>query len=571
MKKKLLSVLLVLSMALSLAACGGNNDNADKNDNTGNETNEENAGTDDDAGADDTASGEGVTFTASLASEPETIDPGLNSASDASSYIQHAFEGLMKFTTSEEPGIEPELVPGQAAEEPTVSEDGLTYTFKLRDDIFWSDGEPVTANDFVYAWQRIVNPATASDYSYIIAMVENAQEIEKGEKDPSELGVSAPDDKTFEVKLVSPCAYFLQLCAFSSLMPLREDVVEGNDSWTFDNYIVNGKYVVTEWVHDDYILMEKNDKYYAPDEVKTESIKWVLKDDDNALLADYRSGALDFINQVPADEAPSLIQEGVLNTIPQLGTYAVVFNTEVDAFNDPNVRKAFSLAIDRNYICDSITQTNETPANAWVPTGVPNGESGDFNESKGGYYSVDAADYEKNCEEAKQLLADAGYPDGEGFPVVTYLYNTMDRHQKIYESLAYMWQEVLGVTVTGSNQDWNVFLESRTNGDFELARHGWIADVSDPINFLDMWTTGNGNNYAQWSNEEYDKLIADSFLEADVNKRAEILHQAEDLMLGEEHIIAPLYFYTEFYCLNPEIKGASHTQLGYWHFWNLEK
>lgn len=567
MKRKLLSVLLVLGMTLSLAACGNN----DEGNETETETEDGNDAGESETEDEGTAAGEAVDFSACIASEPETIDPSLNSSLDGATYIQHTFEGLMKFATTEEVGVEPEIVPGQAAAEPTVSEDGLVYTFQLRDDIFWSDGEPVTANDFVYSWRRIVDPATASDYSYILAMVVNASEIEKGEMAPTELGIKAVDEKTVEITLVTPTPYFLELCTFSCLVPLREDVVQGNDSWTFDNYIGNGKYKITAWEHDNFIEMDKNDQYYAPDEVKTNSIRWVLKDDVNAILADYKSGTVDFIKQFPTDELPSLLDDGTVKTAPQLATYAAVFNVEVEAFKDPRVRKAFSLAIDRNYICEQITQAGELPANAWVPPGEPNGDSGDFNEAKGGYYSIDPADYEKNCEEAKALLADAGFPDGEGFPVVNYLYNTDDRHQKIYEALAFMWQDVLGVTVTGSNQDWNVFLETRTTGDFEVCRHGWVADISDPINFLDMWTTGNGNNYAQFKSEEYDQLIADSFKEVDVNKRTEILHKAEDIILDQEAILAPIFFYKDPYALNPELKGASYTQLGYWHFWNIEK
>lgn len=564
MKKKLVSLLLVVCMAASMVACGSSDNGAASN-NDGSATTE-NGG---DAAGGDAAAGDTM-ITACIASEPETIDPSLNSSVDGATYIQHTFEGLMKFQAVDGQ-VEPEVVPGQAAAEPTVSEDGLVYTFTLRDDIYWSDGEPVTAQNFVYSWQRIVDPATASDYCYIIDMVANSKEIQAGEKDKSELGIVALDDKTLEITLVSPCAYFMDLCAFSSLMPLREDVVEGNDAWTFDNYVGNGKYVISEWTHDESIVMTVNDKYYAQDEIKNDGITWKLMDDANAMLADFRSGSLDFINSVPVDETEALLAEGTLKTTPYLGTYCAVFNTEEAPFDNALVRQAFSLAIDRNYICEKITQCGETPASGWVPTGTTNYAGGDFRVDGGEYYSVAEEDYEANCAKAKELLAEAGYPDGEGFPVVTYLYNTDDKHQKIYEALAYMWQDVLGVQVTGSNQDWNVFLSTRSDGDFEVARHGWIADYNDAVNFLDMYMTSQigGNNYARWSNEEFDNLITASITETDTAKRQEILHQAEDLMM-EDMIVAPLYFYVEPYCLSTDLTGASHTSLGYWFLWNLE-
>lgn len=577
MKKKIVSLLLAACMAVSLAACGGNGNNAASDgQNSGTEQGgaASDEGTGDAAGdagtGDAAASGGSTVITACIASEPETIDPSLNSSVDGATYIQHVFEGLMKYQAVDGQ-VEPEVIPGQAAEEPTVSEDELTWTFKLRDDIFWSDGQPVTANDFVYSWRRIVDPATASDYNYIIDMVENAVAIRNEEMEKDQLGITAVDDKTLEIKLISPCAYFRELCAFSSLMPLREDIVEGNDSWTFENYMGNGKYVISNWTHDDVIEMTVNDKYYAQDEIKNTGINWKLMDDANAMLADFRSGSLDFINEVPVDETAALMAEGTLQITPYLGTYTAVFNIEKEPFNDPLVRQAFSLAIDRSYICETVTQRGEQPASGWVPSGITNYAGGDFREDGGDYYSVDPADYEANCEKARELLAQAGYPGGEGFPVVEYVYNTNDGHQKIYEALAYMWQQELGVTVNGSNQDWNVFLDTRSVGDFEVARHGWIADINDAINFLDMWTTSQigGNNYARWSNTEFDQLVADSVNEMDVAKRQEILHKAEDLMM-EDMIVAPIYFYVEPYCVSERLTGPCHTSLGYWFLWNLE-
>lgn len=507
-----------------------------------------------------------LNLTVCIASEPETIDPSLNSSMDGATYILHAFEGLMKFEPKEDK--EAEIVEGQA-QSYEVSTDQLTYTFHLRDDIKWSDGKAVTAKDFVYAWRRLVNPATASDYATFINCVKNAQEIVAGTKKVEELGIEAVDDKTLVVTLVAPTAYFLGLCANAQLVPLREDIVEGNDSWTFgsDSYVSNGAYTVSEWNHDESIVMVKNDNYYEKDKVSVEKIIWKLLADDNAILAGFRGGELDMINTVPVDETASLISEGTLKVLPQLGTYCAVFNTQKAPFDNPLVRQAFSLAIDRSYICENVVQTGVEPASAWVPSGISNGSGGDFRRDGGDYYNISKAGYKANCEMARELLAQAGYPDGKGFPVVEYLYNTMDSHQKIYEAMGNMWSNVLGVTVTGSNQDWNVFLTTRETGDFQMARHGWVADYNDAMNFLDMYTTSNigGNNYPRWSNKEYDNLIDKAVREKDGNERQRMLHQAEDKLMMDSAIL-PIYFYVDKYCLNNRITGMYHSPLGYYFF-----
>ncbi len=541
--RKVISVVLAATMVFSLAACGK---------------------TDEKEGD---ASKKAINMTACIASEPQTIDPSLNSSMDGASYILHLFEGLMKFDAADDG--ESKIIEGQA-KKVDISEDKLTYTFHLRDDIKWSDGKDVEAKDFVYAWKRLVDPKTASDYQQFINCVLNAPEIVAGTKDISELGVKAIDSKTFEVKLIAPAAYFLDMTAGAQLVPLREDVVEGNTEWTFqpETLISNGAFVMKEWMHDDAIKMVKNDKYYDQKNVTVNELTWKLMADQNAMLAGFKGGTLDMINDVPVDEVKNLLEEGTLVTLPQLGTYAVVFNSEVAPFNNPKVREALSLAIDRNYICEKVVQTGVEPASAWVPSGIPSlsndGKESDYREEGGAYYSVDADKYEDNVKKAKQLLSDAGFPDGKGFPVVTYLYNTSDAHQKIFEALENMWSTELGITVTGSNQDWNVFLKTRTDGDFEVCRHGWVADFQDAINFLDMWTTSSidGNNYARWSNKEYDKLISKSITETDSEARNKILHQAEDIFM-KDAAIAPLYFYRDRNCMNKDIKGMFHSSLGY--------
>lgn len=518
-----------------------------------------------------------------VASEPQTIDPALNSAVDGAIMAQHFFEGLMKWADSGKPVNDKgnmnfaELVNGQASSyQKVVNDDGtVTYTFKIRPDAKWSDGKAVTANDFVYSWRRLADPNTAADYCYMIDMVKGYAEVNSGEADPSTLAVSAPDASTFEVVLTYDCPYFLEICAFPAAFPVREDVVSAEpDTWTTSNgsknYITNGPWKMAEWVHDSYIKMVPNEYHYDVANLGPDSITFRLMADSNAMLAGFRSNDLQYINQVPVDETPSLIASGELDIVDYIGTYYVSYQTQAEPFDDWRVRKAFTLTIDSKYIVEQITQSGQVPATGFVPAGVydanPTGD--DFRTVGGDYWEAPLTDeiYQKNCEEARQLLAEAGYPNGEGFPVVTYLYNTSDAHKAVGEALQQMWQKALNVTVQLQNQEWNAFLETRKNGDFQVARNGWIADYNDPISFLDMWLTGGGNNDGQYSNPEYDAAIKEAKSSADPAVRMAAMHRAEDIIMGEDWALGPIYFYTNSYMMKENIKGAFYTPLGYYIF-----
>lgn len=525
--------------------------------------------------------GEGFNLAVNLASEPQSIDPALNSAVDGAIMVQHMFEGLMKWQDSGTEAVgsdgtanAAELVEGQAESyEKAVNEDGtVTYTFKLRSDAKWSDGQPVTANDFVYSWQRLVTPETAADYNYMLDCVVNANEIMAGEMDPAELGVSAPDDSTFVVTITSDLPYFLELCAFPSMMPVRQDVIEAKgDQWTFDpaTYISNGSYKMKEWNHNAEIICEKNENYYDYANLGPETITFKLMDDQNAMLSGYNSGELDFIEDMPQAELPNLLASGDLKIVDYIGTYYVCFQTQKAPFDNPLVREAFTLAVDRTHIVNNVTQAGQVEADGFVPAGVYDAEGAtgdDFRTTGGSYYAPTDADYEANCEKARELLAEAGYPNGEGFPVVEYLYNTSDAHKAVAEALQNMWEEQLGVTVTLNNQEWAVFLQTRKDGDYSIARNGWIADYNDPMSFLDMWLTGGGNNDAQYSNAEYDELIQQAKATDVQEDRMEYMHQAEDIIIGQDHALCPLYFYTQKYMLRDGVEGMYYTPLGYFFF-----
>ncbi|MDR3276543.1 MAG: peptide ABC transporter substrate-binding protein [Treponema sp.] len=517
------------------------------------------------------------TVTAVFGSEPNTIDPALNSSVDGAIYIQHAFEGLYKYVDA---GVAPvnglgkaQVVPGMAASAPAkqVNADGtVVLTYTLRSGLKWSDGSAFTAHDFVYTWQRLVDPETAADYSYMIDMVVNANEIMAGEKAPSELGIRAVNDTTLVITLVNDCAYFDEIAAFPATFPVQKATIDkAGDQWTFDpaTYVSNGPYRMKEWVHNSYILFEKNPNYYET--VKgPDTIKWALMDDSNAQLVGFRNGELDFIENVPVAEIPSLIAAGSLHIADYLGTYYVSFNNAKAPFTDPRVRKAFSLAIDRNYIVNQITQAGQQPASGFVPAGMSDAAVGsDFRATGGDYYSLADADYQKNVAEARQLLADAGYPNGQGFPVVEYLYNTLESHRAIGEALQDMWTTALGVNVTLSNMDWAVFLDVRKQGDYiGAARDGWIGDYNDPVGFLDMFVSGGGNNNTQYANPEFDSIIAQVKATSVQADRMRLMHQAEDILVGRDASMAPIYFYTQTYMLNPQVTGMYYTPLGYFFF-----
>lgn len=525
-----------------------------------------------------------------LASEPETIDPALNSAVDGAMMINHFFEGLIKWVDDGKGNAILDF--GQAESmDKVVNDDGtVTYTFKLRSDAKWSDGQAVTAGDFVYSWQRLVAHDTASPYNYQLDMVKGYDAIANGtptgEKtkdesgndvdvisyaDPSTLAVSAPDDSTFVVTLTYDCPYFKEICAFPSTFPVRKDVIESaGDQWTFDvaTYISNGPYKMSEWVHNSYIKAVKNDQYYDLANLGPDTLTFQLMDDANAIYSAFTSGTLQFIEEVPNDEIQTLLASGELNIVDYLGTYYVSFNNQKAPFDNALVREAFSLVIDRNYIVENVTQTGEVPATAYVPSGVYDaaGPSGDsFRDVGGEYYSVKAEDYEANCEKARALLAEAGYPEGKGFPAVEYLYNTNDRHKAIAEALQQMWQTELGVTVTLNNQEWGVFTDVRRQGNYTIARDGWIADYNDPCTFLDMFYTGAGNNDPKYANAEYDKYIDEAKSTSDQAVRMKAFHNAEDIIMSESGV-APIYFYTQKYMLDDTVSGMYYTPLGYFFF-----
>ena len=445
------------------------------------------------------------TLRLNLSSEPDYLDPALNSSVDGACLAANSFSGL--YTYNEE-GV---CVPA-CAEGYEVTEDGLTYTVTLKEGLKWSDGSDLTAADFEYSWKRAASDETAADYGYMYSGFEGY---------PNDLAVTAIDDTTLEFVLAAPCAYMEDLMAFPTFYPVKQEAVEAYEDWqtspggwcTEAGFVSNGAYVCTGWDHDVSMTYEKNPYWYNADEVTVEKLEYMLSADDTAIYAAYNAGDLDFADSVPTDEVASLLDNPEFYIVDELGTYYVAFNAKSAIFEGKTaeqaacMREAFSVLIDRDYICENIGQTGQIAANSFIPLGMADGNGGVFKaDAEDGYFDAYAIndDYDATVEKAITLLKAAGYEFGEDgmlsdeTPIqLEYLTNTTSGHIAIAESIQQDLAAV-GIELTIQQQDWNVFLEERKAGNFDFAREGWIADFNDPINMLEMWITDSGNNDCQF-------------------------------------------------------------------------
>lgn len=508
--------------------------------------------------ADETeAASEGKQLSVQVGPDPETIDPALNSAVDGGNMILHLFECLL--TVDQEGNI----APGQA-ESWETSEDGLTWTFHLRDGLKWSDGSDLTANDFVYSWKRVCDPEVAAPYAEtVLGMVEGFDAATDGDLDA--LAVTAVDDKTLEVKLSNPCTYFDSLAAFATLSPVQEATVEANgDAWAIEpsTYICNGPFMITEWVPGAYIITEKNPNYWNADAIKLGSIKWNLIEDSNAAYSAYQNGEVLMIKDVPTEEIPSLEGNSDFYVDPIIGTYYISFNDAVEPFDNPLVRKALNLAVDRTYVADTLMQGTYSAATNFMGPGWKDMDGKDFMENANGGEAYLPA--EADIEGALAALEEAGYPNGEGLPVLHYSTNEAGYHKVVAEYLQQAWKEI-GVTLEVDIVEWSSFTPMRRNGEYEIARNGWVGDYSDPSNMLDLLCTSNGNNDGKYSNEEYDAAMETARSTTDPSERSAALHQAEDIMMND-YACMPLAYYNDFWLQSEKIEGSWHSAYGYWYF-----
>lgn len=539
MKKRVMSLLLIAAMTVGLVACGSKSDDKKKS---------------------SSSSSDEKILSVEVGPDPETIDPALNSAIDGGEMILHAFEGLLKLDKNGDPEA------GQA-EKWEVSDDGLTYTFTLRDGLKWSDGSDLTAEDFVYSWQRVCDPNLAAPYAEtVLSMVEGYDEAIAG--DITKLGVEATDDKTFVVHLSTPCPYFEDLAAFATLNPVQKATVDANgDAWatSADTYISNGPFYVAEWVPGSYILMKKNTNYWDADSIKLDGIKFNLIEDANAAYSAYQTGEALMIKDVPTEEIPSLKDSDEFHVEPILGTYYLSLNLQKEPFNNKEVRQALSLAIDRDYIANTLMQGTYSPAGSMVGEGWKDTDGSDFHENaNGGKEYIDTTNFDENLKQAKQLLADAGYPDGKGLPKITYTTNDAGYHKVVAEYLQQAWGE-LGIDVDVEIVEWASFTPMRRNGDYMSSRNGWVGDYSDPSNILELFTTDNGNNDGKYSSAEFDAAIEKSRTTTDATERSAALHEAEQILMDDAACI-PVAYYNDFYLMSNKVQNAWHSANGYWYF-----
>lgn len=495
-----------------------------------------------------------------LGEDPDTIDPTLNTSVGSSTIIASTFEGLMILDENEEATY-------GVASDMQISEDQLTYTFTIRDDAKWSDGQKVTANDFKFSWLRALNPATAAEYAYQLFYIKNGEAYNSGEATAEEVGIEVVDESTLKVTLEAPTVYFPELMAFPTYMPLREDIVSANEEgWATnpETYISNGPFKLVEWSMKDRFVVVKNENYWNADSIKLPGIEFLIVTDENTAYSSLQSGEFDMVDTVPSAEIEDAVNSGLATIYPNLATYMLIINVGKqdtlspdvqEALSNPLVRKALSLAIDRKAIVERVTKAGQVPAYSFVPQGILNEEGEDFASVE--YYDANQA----NIEEAKKLLAEAGYPNGEGLPTLEFMYNSEGSHKDVAQVIQQDWAKI-GVNVTLTNQEWKVFLNTRQEGQYQIARHGWSGDYVDPMTFLDLWVTDGGNNDAGYSNAEYDELVAKAKAESDQTKRWEYMHQAEAILMEEMPII-PLYYYTKVKAAQDYVKGVRVSALGH--------
>ena len=603
MKKRIAALILVLAMVLALAACGSKQEQPAEGS----------------AAAEPAAAGSSLAVC--LASEPDTIDPALNSAVDGATLLAHLFSGLAKWSQDADgnlviaPDAAEELVEGVENEDGTV-----TYTYTLRDGLVWSDGQPVTAGDFEFAWQRAASQELAADYGYMFEVVDGYDDVWADEPaEDAKLNVKAIDDKTLEVTTASAIPYWNELLAFPVYFPVRADVVE-NEAWATDpsTYVCNGMYTLAGWDHNSLITLQKNPNHPDADEVTMDTIEFYLSDDANNMLTNFKNGDWDFIDDVPTNEIAALKADypDEFKVEGQIGTYYVCWNinenilpegstlTGVEAENaKAEIRNAIALLFDRNYIVNDVAQGGQVPASSFVAMGMTEPDGSEFYKNAGhndgyiGYYKVDEASLEENFNAAVEVLKkyytfDEASGKFTDFPTMTYLYNTSDAHKAIGEYLQSALAAV-GITMNMENQEWATFLNTRKAGDYSIARNGWVADYNDPICFLDMWTTASGNNDVQFGKgdhanvanysldltpfgldtkvengtwaETYDVLISAIKSCTDPETRFAMMHVAED-MLMETGCICPIYYYTDLFMISDSVDGFFSNPLGYKYF-----
>lgn len=501
------------------------------------------------------------TLKVNLARVPQSLDPQFSTDTSSNHLVNNTFEGLMREVNGQ---LQPAM-----AQKYEISQDKTVYTFTLRD-APWSDGKQVTADDFAYAWKRALDPENASEYAFQLYAIKGAQAYNAGEGKVEDVGIEVVDQKTLKVTLKEPTPYFLHATTYPIFMPTRQDVVEKDpEGWAQNpkSAISNGPFKLAEYKPMERILLVKNEDYWNAKNVKLHQIAYDMIADAVTMLEKYNAGELDVMEDMLVEGMDlSKIQKEEMHIFSRIGTYYYIFNTKQKPLDEKKVRRALTLAMNRKEIVEEITQIGQKPATGFVPFGIATTNGEDFRE-KAGNYAIDP--HKAKVEEARKLLAEAGYPKGKGFPEIEIMYNAHSSHKRIAEAIQKMWKENLGIQTKLVEETWINFMTKRSEGDFFVAKSGWIGDYPDPINFLGMWTSASSMNDVQWHNAEYDALVEAS-KEVSGIERDELLIKLEKILM-DEAVIMPIYYYTTPGMVKKHVKDWERASNGAWFFGNADK
>lgn len=570
MNKRLIALMLVLVMVLSLGltACG-NNDAKPAEEPNETETTETAAEVEEEpAEAEEETAGvadAGDALVWNIGQEPKTWDPVQNTMQSGSVVAVQLFEGL---TYPAVDGMQPGV-----AESWEVAEDNVTWTFHLREDAKWSDGQPVTAHDFVYSWIRMGDPAEASgNLAKFTDFIKGSQEFFDGEIEASEVGVRAIDDKTLEVELKNPTPFFADVVSTFSWFPTRKDIVELGDGWEkkAETAVSNGPFKLGEYVVGSHITFVKNEEYWDADNVSIEEFRGVFIVDPNTAMQASQAGDIDVNDQIPTEEIQRLMaEEPYLHVQPWAGVWYLVFNNDTEPFNDINVRKAFALAIDRKAIVENVTKAGEIPATGFINAVARDTEGNPYRKLEADGYPAEQYGIDPRAakvEEAQALLAEAGYPNGEGFPAIEMLYNTSDANKTVMEAIQQMIKENLNIDTTLSNMESNVYFDYILEGNYNVGRAGWIGTSFNVNSSYQMMTSLHGSNHAQWRWQNYAPATWDTTLNPDQKafddlynasmsasgaERDKLVMDAEEAIMAEMPA-TPIYYYAKAYYINED-------------------
>lgn len=499
-------------------------------------------------------------LTFALQNEPDGMDPGITNNTYAIPFLCNAFEGLVTYDNDNN------LVPGNA-ESWDVSKDGLTYTFKLRDGLKWSDGSDLTSEDFIYSWKRVLDPKTGSRFvDMLTAYIKNAQEYYEGKCEEKDLGIKAIDKKTLEITLKAPTPFFLDILSIWVYDPVKKDVVEAApERWAQDakTYISNGPFKITEINFGESVVLVKNENYWNAKNVKLEQITFRYILEQATALSAFESGEIDGSKEVPPADLPRLKAESdSLQIVPSFGTTFYLINNKAKPLDNVKVRKALNLALDRTALIENVLQsTDETASSIVSPGYMVNGK--DYTDGRPNHDITPTA----NVKEAQKLLAEAGYPDGKGFPVLKFSYSTNPIFKKTVEAMQQMWKQNLNIDMEISTEEWKVYYDNVQAGKYEIAQMGWGGDYLHPMTFLPLFVTDGPNNNSFYSNPKYDELVTKAQSEIDEVKAAAIMREAEEVLMADYPFL-PLFHRSYTFLMKPYVKGWGLTPLNNLYFKN---